>query len=87
MRTVMRVEEAWSETSREVDVWGAGVAPKCNAAALALSSPSTPGLWCQRRSVVLWHHKPGVLGLVSASAAALHFGATPPTRLPNVYLT
>ena len=61
-----------------------GVAPKCNGAALALSSPSMPGLWCQRRSVVLWHHKPGMLGLESASAAPLHFGATPPTRLPHV---
>ena len=33
------------------------------------------------------NNKPGMLGLESASAAPLHFGATPPTRLPNVYLT
>ena len=47
-----------------------GVAPKCNAAALALTSPSTPGLWCQSTTERLWHHKPGVLVLESASAAA-----------------
>ena len=61
------------------------MAPKCNGAALALSSPSMPGLWCQSTTERLWHHKPGVLGLESASAAPLHFGATPGP--PHVYPT
>ena len=60
-----------------------GVAPKCNAAALALSSPSTPGLWCQSTTERLWHHKPGVLGLESASAAALHLVPLPPHVYPS----
>ena len=54
-----------------------------NAAALALSSPSTPRLWCQRRCVVHWHHEPSVLGLGRASAAAFHFCATPPSPRIN----
>ena len=41
--------KAWSETSREVDMWagGGGEWHQTNAAALTLPSPSTLTSWCQ----------------------------------------
>ena len=52
----------------------------------ARAPPATarPVHGARERSVVHWHHEPSVLGLGSASAAAFHVGATPPTRLPHV---